>query len=210
MPISINPQITTNAAGTFGVTWDGLMQGVAMPAPNAMFNLAGGIVAPTETDPMFGGIGISEQVPLNPGSPPITPDPSQGGYVSRATNISAAGAALSLTGFTVFDQDYSMINSPGSQVPLAGAGMQVNFYRLGSGARIVVAIDPALVNLYGQVITQQVSWDFTNQRLIAFATTALPCKILKVQPTNSMTVLFTSGSGVANWNRNGAAAVILI
>lgn len=208
--ISIDPNVTTNAAGSFGVTWDGLMQGVAEPSPNAMFNLAGGIVAPTETDPMYGGIGISEAVPLNPGSPPTTPDPSLGGYVARATNISNAGAALSLTGFTVFDQDYSMINSPGSQVPLASKGMQVNFYRLGSGARICVAIDPALVALYGNVITQQVSWDFTNQRLIAFAVAAVPVKILKVVPTNSMTVLFTPGSGVANWNRNGAAAIILI
>jgi hypothetical protein len=175
-----------------------------------MFNLAAGLVASTETDPMYGGIGITEAVPANPGSPPTTPDPSQGGSVARATNISAAGAALSLTGFTVFDQDYSMINSPGSEVPLASAGMQVNFYRLGSGARIVLAIDPALVGLYGGVITQQVSWDFTLQRIIAFAVTALPVKILKVQPTNSMVVQFTPGSGVANWNRNGAAAVVLI
>jgi hypothetical protein len=210
MPISINPQVTTNAAGSFGVTWDGLMQGTAMPAPNAMLNLAGGLVATAETDPMYGGIAISENIPLNPGSPPTTPDPSLGGYVARATNVSVVGAALSVTGFTVFDQDYSMINSPGSQVPLASAGMSVHFYRLGSGARIVVAIDPALVNLYGTIITNQVTWDFVNQRIIAFATTALPVKVLKVMPTNCMTVTFTPGSGVANWNRNGAAAVILI
>jgi hypothetical protein len=209
MPISINPQVTTNAAGSFGVTWDGLMQGTAYPAPNSMFNLAGGYVASTETDPMYGGIGISEAVPLAVGSPPTTPAQEQGGPIARATSLTPA-AALSLTGFTVFDQDYAMINSPASQVPLAQAGMQVNFYRLGSGARIAVAIDPALVNLYGNVITQQVSWDFTNQRLVAFSVAALPVKILRVMPTNCMTVNFVSGSGVANWNRNGAAAIILI
>lgn len=211
MPISINPQVTTNAAGSFGVTWDGLMQGVAMPAPNSMFNLAGGYVAATETDPMYGGIGISENVPLIPGSPPLTPDPSLGGPVVRAANSNPApGTALALTGFTVFDQDYAMINSPGSQVPLASAGMQVNFYRLGSGARIAVAVDPALISLAGGIITPSLGWDFTLQRLIAGGANPLPVKVLKVVPANCMTVNFTTGSGVANWNRNGAAAVILI
>lgn len=210
MTISINPMQTTNAAGTFGITWDGLVQGVALPSPNAHFNLAAGYVAATEVNPMFGGIGISENIPLNPASPPLTPDPSLGGSIVRATNISGVGAALSLTGFSVFNQNYAMINSPASPVPLAGPSQQVNFYRLGSGARICVAIDPALINLYGQIISTQVSWDFTNQRLIAFATTALPCKVLKVVPSNCMTINFTPGSGVATWNRNGAAAVILI
>jgi hypothetical protein len=204
MPISIDPQKTTNAAGTFGVTWDGLMQGVAMPSPNAMFDLAGGYVASTETNPMYGGIAIGENIPLNPGAPPTTPAPELGGSIVRAANTAG------ITGFTVFDQDYAMINSPQSPVPLAGVGMQVNFYRLGSGARIVVAIDPALVNLYGQLITTQVTWDFVNQRIIAFNTNALPAKVLKVVPTNCMTVNFTSGSGVATWNRNGAAAIILL
>lgn len=202
--ISINPMQTTNAAGTFGITWDGLIQGVALPSPNAHFNLAAGYIASTETDPMYGGIAIAEHIPLNPASPPLTPDPSLGGSITRAPNYAG------MTGFSVFDQNYAMINSPASPVPLAGPSQQINFYRLGSGARITVAIDPALVNLYGQLITQQVSWDFTAQRLVAFSTTALQCKVLKVVPTNCMTINFTTGSGVATWNRNGAAAVILI
>jgi hypothetical protein len=204
MPISLNPNITSNAAGTFGIHWDGLIQGTALPSPNAHFDLSGGIVATTETNPIYGGIAISEAIPLNPGSPPTTPAAEQGGYISRAAGYTT------LTGFSVFDQDYSMINHTASPVPLADKGMQVNFYRLGSGQRICVAIDPALVNLYGQIITTQVSWDFTAQRIVAFSTTALPAKVLKVVPTNCMTVNYTLGSGVATWNRNGAGAVILI
>ena len=204
MPISINPQLTSNAAGTFGIHWDGLIQGTAMPSPNAHFNLAGGYVAASETNPIFGGIAINEAIPLNPGSPPSTPAPELGGAITRAVSYAT------LTGFSVFDQNYSMINAINSPVPLASASQQVNFYRLGSGQRICVAIDPALVNLYGQIITTQVSWDFTNQRLVAFSTTALACRVLKVVPTNCMTINFTPGSGVATWNRNGAGAVILI
>jgi len=65
----------------------------------------------------------------------------------------------------VFNQDHAMVNSPQSPVPLAGSGMLVNFFRLGSGARIAVACDPSLVSLEGSVITSQVSWDFHNQVL---------------------------------------------
>jgi hypothetical protein len=204
MAIGITPQLTKTALGTFGVQWDGLVQGTAMPSPNAVFNLAGGWVASTETDPMYGGIAITEGIPTAPGSPPATPAMELGGPLTRASGYP------NLTGFTVFDQDYAAINSPQSEVQLADVYMQMNFYRLGSGQRIVVACDPALISLYGQPITQQVSWDFSGQRLVAFSTTALACKVLKMMPAGCMTVTYTSGTKTAAWNRNGAAAVILI
>jgi hypothetical protein len=213
MTIGITPMITKTAQGTFGVQWDGLTQGTDYPAPNAIYNLAGGYVAPTETDPMYGGIGISENVPTPQGSPATTPALELGGPIARAAQVqqSTGPAQLDLTGFSVFTQDYAMINSPQSPVPLADIYMQVNFYRLGSGARIAVAIDPALVNLYGRIITSIVGWDFTLQRLIAgTATNTLPVKVLRVQPANCMTINYTSASKTAAWNYNGAAAVILI
>jgi hypothetical protein len=213
MTLNINPQVTTTAAGTFGVDWDGLMQGVAMPDPGTMWALAGGYVAPAETDPMFGGIAITEHVPLAIGSPPNSPATELGGPIGRATAV-ASGAAP-ITGFSVFDQNYAMINWPASPVPLASAYQQVNFYRLGSGARIVLAMDPALAaTLYGSVVNSPsalVTWDFVNQRLIAIGGgTALPVKILRVKATNSMTVNFTTGAGAATWNRNGSAALCQI
>jgi hypothetical protein len=172
------------------------------------------------------------------------------------------------------------------------------FYRLRSGARIFVAIDPVLIDLYGDVITEQVSWDFSQQRLVPFGAAytgqaitsmvytsssgqlaltfavapfgtgagagvglditltgitpaslngtwtviasasagtvitvqatpglgslsptggslvagggACPCTVLKVLPNNCMTVAFDPVTGFANWNRNGAAALIQI
>jgi hypothetical protein len=209
MTINLNPQQTGNAAGSFGVSWDGLVQGTAQPDPATMFALAGGYVDPSETDPFFGGIAITEAVPLAAsGANPAT---ELGGPIKRATIVSPASTAGAITGFSVFDQDYAMINTPNSPVPLATSYMQVNFYRLGSGARLSLAIDPALVGLYGNIITQAVSWDFVNQRIIAIgALLPLPVRILRVKPTNSMTVNFTTGSGVATWNRNGAAALVVI
>jgi len=56
-----------------------------------------------------------------------------GGNVGRATALTGSKA---LTGFSAFDQDYAMINTPQSPVPTSASFGQVNFYRLGSNARI--------------------------------------------------------------------------
>jgi hypothetical protein len=297
--VTINPVLTSNAPGTFGVSWDGLMQGMAMPDPAVRFFLASGFLDLAAPLPMWGGVAISELVPTFPASPPLTPDVSLQGQIDRATNISTVGAALSLTGFSVFDQAYGMVNSPQSPVPLGFPGGQVMFYRLGSGARIAVAADASLVG-QGSIITQQVSWDWDTQTLVpfnaayaanlltaavfaatgggqvTFTTTsahgvgvgqvfdisggagvtnpagyngtyrsiagttgstligqrivnqgvnpgayvsggqldagggALPVRVLKVQPTNNMTVSYDPVAGFATWNRNAAAALILI
>lgn len=289
--ISFNPSLQTNAPSTFGVTWDGLVQGFAMPDPAVRNALAGGILNANEALPMWGGVGISEGIATPPASPPLTPDPALGNIIARATNVTP-GAVKSLTGFSVFDQAYGMINTPQSPVPLAPSGGQVMFYRLGSGARIPVAMAPVLIDLYGDVITQPVSWDFQAQQLVpfqaafnanlltnaswantaggevTFTTTtshgvavgslfeisgtdpsaydgqytaiagttgstlvaaklvdpgswtsggsllagggALPAKIIKVVPQNSMVVNFDPDTGFATWNYNAPAALILI
>lgn len=204
--ISFNPQLSTNAAGTFGVQWDGLIQGTAFPDPAVRYALSSGYLASTETLPMWGGVAISEDIPAITGS---VPNAALGGSVIRANDYPGTDAG-SLTGFSVFDQAYGMVNTPQSPVPLAGTYGQVNYYRLGSGARIVVAMDSALASLGDAVISSQVSWDFTNQKLIAFSTTALPVKVLRIYSSNCMTVNYDGVTGFATWNRNGAAAVILI
>lgn len=157
--INISPMATSNAAGSFGVQSLGLIQGTAYPDPAARFALSGGYLDPSETLPMWGGVGIGEYVPGTTGAP----NPSMGGPIKRAVSIAT------LTGFSVFDQAHHMINTPQSQVPLATSRMSVHFYRLGSGARIAVACASQLVNLYGQLVTSQVSWDFTSQQLVPYS-----------------------------------------
>ncbi|HEY7414008.1 MAG TPA: hypothetical protein VH593_02355, partial [Ktedonobacteraceae bacterium] len=89
-------------------------------------------------------------------------------------------------------------------------GGLVNFYRLGSGARVALAIDPTLITLEGGLITAQVSWDFTNQKIIAFATTALNVRILAIKASGCMVPVYNSGTGFITWNYNGAAALVLL
>lgn len=159
--LSFNPNLTTTAAGTFNISSVGLVQGTAYPDPATRFALSGGILDTTETLPMWGGVGVYEKVPGVAGGPGSV----LGGVIGRATLLTGSKA---LTAFSVFDQAYGMINSPQSPVPLAGSGSQVMYYRLGSSARIAVACDPVLVSLEGGLVTQQVSWDFVNQRLVPY------------------------------------------
>ncbi|MDE2105933.1 MAG: hypothetical protein KGL39_52410 [Patescibacteria group bacterium] len=196
--IVINPVETTNFTGTFSVESDGGVQGTFMDDPAVRYALAGGILASTETLPMWGGVGIAEAVPA-PASAPL------GSVVTRAAGYST------LTGFSVFNQAVAMVQSPQSRVPTAGSGMSVNFFRFGSGARIWVQADPTFAaTLETGSILQQVSWDFTNQVLVAFATTALNCKVLKVNIGNSKVVTYSAGTGYTNWTNTGSAVLIQI
>jgi hypothetical protein len=158
--VNFNPMQTTNAAGQFRLLSDGYVQGVAMADPAARFRLAGGYLAATETLPMWGGVGIFEDTS---GGLQVNGTDSLGQAVGRAASLAT------MTGFSVFNQNHAWIQVTGSPVPLAGVNQTVSFYRFGSGARLAVAMDPALVTLQGGLITQQVSWDYTNQMLIPYA-----------------------------------------
>ena len=149
------PYATTNAQGSFSVQSAGYIQGVYMDDPAIRYALATGSLSASATGPVWGGMAISESV-----APASGYDRTQGGTIVAATALS------NLTGFSVFNNAYAWPGSPQSPVPTAGAaGMTVPFFRMGSGARIAVAMDPSLVSLDGGLITQNVSWDFNNQVL---------------------------------------------
>lgn len=158
------PNLTTSGQGLFnGASSVGMIQGQADPDPATRFALRGGIVSSSETVPMWGGIGVYADVP-----PVSASGPNQvlGPVLGRATSISGA---LPLLGFTVFDQSYNLVTDPSNPVPTAGSGQSINFYSLGSRARIAVACDPSLVSLRGGLLNAQVSWDFVNQRLVPYS-----------------------------------------
>jgi len=153
--VSIQPMQTSNAAGGFSVQSDGYIQGFAMDDPAIRNELSMGSLLGTESLPMWGGVAIAEYLKSGNGN-------ALGNDIARATLLA------NITGFSVFNQAHGFINTPQSQVPTAGAGQSIPFYRLGSKARIAVACEPSLVSLNGGLVTPQVSWDFNNQRLQAY------------------------------------------
>jgi hypothetical protein len=213
--ISINPVITTNAAGTFNISLDGLMQGMAMDDPAIRYQLTGGQLAPTETAPMFGGVPIHEALPPTG----ALWDPALQNSITRA--IAAAGAAGGVTGFSVFNQNHAMINSVSSPVPQADSGMLVNFYRLGSRARIPFAMDPALLLQTAApgypVMPSALGFNVINQWVCAVAAIgaggfALPTSVnvIGYNLGNSMVVVYNATTGFATWNRQGDAILLEI
>jgi hypothetical protein len=191
------PLAQTNFQNTFSVQSDGAIQGTFVDDPAVRYALSGGILATSETVPMWGGVAIAEAIP-----DPANQNDALGGAITRAA------ATAGITGFSVFNQANAMVITPQSSVPLAGSGMQVNFFRLGSGARIWVQCDPALVSDEGNPITTQFTWDFVNQKLIAFNTTALPVKVLNFNFGNSKIVAYSSPN--ATWTATGSCALIQI
>lgn len=215
--MSVNPVLTTNAAGLFSIDSLGWVAGTALNAPEVLPKLASGVLATAETLPMWGGIAIFEDIKT------LTTynQPNLGNVVGRATTVDVT-SDTGIAGFSVFDQAHHMVTSPQSTVPLALSGMSVHYYRLGSGARIAVACDPSLVSLQGGSVGQQVSWDFTNQVLQPYVASGGTYSITSLTwaATNGgrITVVaaaavpfglgdYVTISGATNTGTGGAAAV---
>jgi hypothetical protein len=158
------PSQTTAGQGLFnGPSSVGMIQGQADPDPATRFALRSGIVSNNETVPMWGGIGVYALVPPISTTGPVQ---SLGQSLGRATGLTGS---TGLVGFSVFDQGYNLVNDPISTVPTAGSGQSLNWYALGSRARIAVACSADLVSLRGGAINQQVGWDFINQELVPYS-----------------------------------------
>lgn len=196
---SFNPILTGQVPSTFTIQSDGLIQGVAMDDPAVRNFLAGGTLATTETLPMFGGVPIVENLPTST-------TPNTGNIIARALTTAT------ITGWSVLNQAHHAVTSTSSPAPMFAPGMSVHFYRNGSGARIPVPIDATLVSLLGGSVGQQVSWDFVNNKIIAYNATpgALAVKLLAIVPTNCKTIVYDSVNNYATYNNSGACALILI
>lgn len=200
--LPFTPYSTTNVTGSFQVQSGGYIQGMARPDPAIQNELAAGILATTETVPMWAGVAIMENIP--------TASANTGGNIQRATTNAQ------ITGFSVSNQNSAAIKTPQSEVAVTLSGGQVNFYRFGSGARIPLAIDATLATSIQNgttLITDQVSWDFTNQKIIAYdaGIGALAVKFTtEINVGNSMVAVYNSVANTCNWNLAGAVAVVTI
>ena len=197
--ISLQPMVTTNAAGLFNVNSTGFTQGDAQDDPAVKFQLASGVLSVDATVPLWGGVPIAEIIPVaqtgyygdvQPGTDTL------GGTVIQAT------ASVAPTGISVFNQAFGGITTPQSTAPLYSPGMSVNFYRFGSLARIPLPCDASVVALAGSSIVETVYWDVTNRRLTTTSTSnfVVPCKILRISTSGNKIVSYNSGTGNANWS----------
>lgn len=197
--INMNPILTTNAKGLFSTNSNGYTQGDAQDDPAVKFALCGGVYDAAATAPMFGGLPVQEFVPA--------------GDSVLGSTIKAAADDAAPTAFTVFNQAFAGLTTPQSNAPAFLPGMSVNYYRLGSGARIPVVLDPASITVEGELVSTAVYWDFTNNWLTTTqpgTQAALPVKVLRVSTQNNKTVSYDALTGYANWAVDGVVALIQI
>lgn len=194
---TVNPVLTTNALGSFAASSTGYVQGVMLDDPVARFALLTGIVSPSASQPFWGGMGITESLP------------TAGTEAAEIGSVLAlATSQANLTGFTVFNQGAAMVQTAQSPVPLSAQSMAINFVRLGSGARVVVACSSTVAAAFaGNPINTAAYWDYTNQVLLsAPGGTAIAVKVIDVNVGGSQVVNYNSGTGFATWTRSGSTA----
>src|SRR5882757_4648041 len=95
--ITINPDLVTNAPGTFFVSSDGYIQGMAEDDPAIRNSLMSGVVDPAQTTPIWGGCGITEL---------LWAAGVESSSIARTVKLATAQA--NLTGFTVYNQSHAM------------------------------------------------------------------------------------------------------
>ena len=198
--ISLQPMVTTNAAGLFNVNSAGFTQGDALDDPAVKFALAGGVLSTSATTPLWGGVPISEIFPI--AQQGVYSGDYQPGTDTLGGTIIQSTASTAPTGIAVYNQAFGGITTPQSTAPLFSPGMSANFYRFGSGARIPLPCDASVVALAGSSIVETVYWDVVNFRLTTTATSnfAVPCKILRISTSGNKIVSYSSGTGNANWS----------
>jgi hypothetical protein len=218
--ISINPATQTNFAGTFFVNSEGYTQGDALDDPNNRFNLRKGIVSPSASQPMWGGLAINEAL-AGSGTFAVGGSNNPAGnlqsILTPGTSISAGNSAA-ITGFTVFNQATAMIQSAQSRVPQAPSGGAINFYRMGSGARVPVQALLAAATAWagGTVAPAAIYWDTNNLWLtnssgsgIVELTTLYPNLVIDaINLTNSRVVSYNGTTNFASWVETGACVVL--
>jgi hypothetical protein len=202
--ISFNPFATQTPVGIFINPTQGYTQGLALDDPSSRGWLMGGTLDVNETLTMWGGVPLSEEINnLGNGSEGLGP------AVKRATTQG------NTTAWSVFNQASSMVITAGNNVPQAGVGNYVSWYRTGTNARIPVKCDPALIAALsaGELINAaSLYWSVTLYWLTLVTTGsnfALPTttKLLSTN-TNSKVVLYTSASSVT-WT-TGDVAILSI
>ena len=199
MTVSFNPQLTTSPSNNFQQSTEGYVQGATFDDTSSRMWLTSGVVASSVTQPVWGGMAITEEVATVNAN-------------ALGNSLVLASAAGNVTGFTVFDQAHNMIIVPGNTVQQSVAGMTVNYYRFGSNIRIAVGVLSSIVaTLDSGAINQMLYWDPALQQLTASGTSGafeLPAttKILSLNST-SKTISYNSGTGALTWTTGNAAII---
>lgn len=187
---------TTHLSGSFIPHATGAKEGTSVQHPNQAQQPDSGVfVGATATQKAWGGLPVSVEISAKPGE----------ARVRLATDYATAQAWLTFDGADHLFQD-------GESIGLYEDGESALFYRGKSNIEIWVKIDDTLAATLltgANYWNTAVSWDFTNNQIIAFDTTALSnVEITGISMTNNEVVDFDSGTNTAQWARSQTAGAL--
>lgn len=185
--------VTTQLSGYFIPHATGAKEGTSVQHPTQAQQPDSGVfVGATATQKAWGGLPVSVEISAKPGE----------AQVRLATTYATAQAWLTFDGANHLIQD-------GESIGLYEDGESALFYRGKSNVEMWVKIDDTLAAalLTGtDYRNTAVSWDFTNNMIIAFDTTALSdVEIIEISMTNNEVIDFDSGTNTAQWSRSQTA-----
>jgi hypothetical protein len=186
----MNPYSSGNFAGTFVSNAKGFVQGGYAADSIAKTKLVAVRGASTETLPFWGGLAVTETLAAVNGG---------------LNTVARATAYADVTGFTVNAANYTSLVTTDNTVPVSPVSTDLTIFRLGEKVRIYLPIDPALDLTTLQVGTS-VSFNFTTGQIVAFSTTALPVKVLAVDPAG-LVASYSSVTGNVIWATGAVAEV---
>ncbi len=200
--VSFNPGLMTGAQNTFFVDTQGYIQGLTLQDWVSRGHLESGNVASGVTQPIWGGMGIL-----------VDTNDAAANNNRMGPSISPA-STTQINGFTVFDQNIAMVQTPGNTAPIVTSS--VAFYRFTSKARVPLPIAAGTLADFENVnIDTPLYWDTANYCLTTTSsstTVALPSTVSlwSVNPANSKVVSYDSTTGAVSWSYGQPAAVIVL
>lgn len=199
---SFNPYATTQASGLFSSDTTGAIQGLMVADPSARYRLSQGYVDQNETQPIWGGISISEHIGQLPGMGANTAQAQSSNNGRMGSALKRATSPSDMTGFAVYDHANHMVITSNSNAPQAFPGNSIGFARFGSNVRLAVPADPALLNQVGALTNGSFGWDFANQRLTTGTSNdSIPVRLLEIYETGGLIATINPSNGGLEWQR---------
>ena len=193
---------TTVSSNSFLLNSDGFVAGTLYGKNFDRYTIEGGVVISSATTPIWGGQPLTNTV-----ATPSTRGSSGEGEILTL----AATSGANIQSWCVVDLASAGVITPYSNVPLYYANQSANFVRVGSGAMLVLPVNPsAVATLAGGLANVAIYWDFTNNRVDTSGTGALGYSIVGLNQ-NSKTVTYASGPPItANWAVGGSVIIVRI
>ena len=209
--LPLNPTATTGFGNLSYPTSGGLIQGEVQENPYTSANLEAGVIASSETYPLYAGLPLSLGIQIaGTDTKGATVFKSAVGNVAAGIQAWSVSQRSGVMGFSSFT----------SQPPLYPQGNSINFYRSGTKGWVAVRINNTFAATLANtnLVNTPVMWDWTNNELVAWTSGTdaanlqlTSIRLVSVHPydaVHTLSIAYDTGTGIATYVENKSLAII--